>query len=56
MQLSTLLGRHITVECDNRLYSGYCRGVDPTEGLIVQLESGVVRAFCAQRTSIVSSE
>lgn len=56
MQLNTLLGRHITVECDNRLYRGYCRGVDPTEGLIVQLESGTVRAFCAQRTSIVRSE
>ena len=53
MQLSMLLGRHITVECDNQLYSGFCRGVDPTEGLMIQLDTGTVRAFCAQRTSIV---
>lgn len=56
IQLSTLLGRHITIECDNRTYSGYCRGIDPTEGLVVQLESGAVRAFCAQRTSIIKTE
>lgn len=56
MQLSTLLGRHITVECDNQLYSGFCRGVDPAQGLVVQLESGAVLAFCAQRTSIVNSQ
>ncbi len=25
-QLSTLLGRHVTVECDNEHFSGFCRG------------------------------
>jgi BirA family biotin operon repressor/biotin-[acetyl-CoA-carboxylase] ligase len=55
-QLSTLLGRHVTVECDNRIYRGYCRGVDPAEGLVVQLESGAVRAFAAGHTSIVRGE
>lgn len=56
MQLSTLLGRHVTVECDNQLYSGFCRGIDPSQGLVVQLESGAVRMFCAQRTSIVQTD
>ncbi len=56
MQLSTLLGRHITVECDNQLYKGFCRGIDPSQGLVVQLESGAVRMFCAQRTSIVQTD
>lgn len=55
-QLSTLLGRHITLECDNQTYSGYCRGIDPTDGLIVQLESGTVRAFAAHSTSLVRAE
>lgn len=55
-QLGTLLGRHVTVECDNRIYRGYCRGIDPAEGLVVQLESGAVRAFAAGHTSIVCGE
>lgn len=55
-QLSTLLGRHVTVECDNDHFSGYCRGMDPSEGLIVQLDSGGVRAFAAGCTSLVRAE
>ncbi|MHC5083328.1 MAG: biotin--[acetyl-CoA-carboxylase] ligase [Planctomycetota bacterium] len=51
-QLSTLLGHHITVECDRRQFSGFCRGIDPTEGLILHLDSGVVRMFGAGQTSI----
>lgn len=55
-QLSSLLGRHITVECNNEQFSGFCRGMDPAEGLIVQLDSGIVRAFAAAHTSIVRAE
>lgn len=52
-QLSTLLGRHITLESDNHTYRGYCRGLDPVDGLVVQLDSGAIRAFAAHHTSIV---
>lgn len=52
-QLSTLLGQHITVECDNRTFSGFCRGIDPADGLIVQLDAGAIRTFAAPHTSIV---
>lgn len=52
-QQSDLLGRHITVESDNRQYSGFCRGIDPDEGLIVQLDSGTVRIFSARQTSLI---
>ncbi len=55
-QLSTLLGRHLTVACDNHIFSGFCRGVDPAGGLIVQLDSGAIRAFAAHHTSIVRSQ
>lgn len=56
MQLSALLGRHLTVECNNHTFRGSCRGVDPAEGLMVQLESGAVRVFDAAHTSILSVE
>ena len=52
-QLSDLLGRHIIVESDNRQYSGFCRGIDPAEGLVVQLDAGPVRIFNANQTSIL---
>lgn len=52
-QQSDLLGRHITVESDNCRYSGFCRGIDPDEGLIVHLDSGTVRIFSARQTSLI---
>ncbi len=55
-QLSDLLGHHVTVESDNRKYSGFCRGIDPAEGLIVQLDSGPVKIFHANHTSILKTE
>lgn len=51
-QLSALLGHHITVESNNQRYSGFCRGIDPTDGLIVQLDAGPVKIFHAAQTSI----
>ena len=56
LQLSALLGRRVTVEHNNKTFSGFCRGIDPAEGLIVQLESGPVRAFDASHTSLVQVE
>ncbi|MBC8378794.1 MAG: biotin--[acetyl-CoA-carboxylase] ligase [Planctomycetes bacterium] len=55
LQLSSLLGQHLTIESDNQRYSGFCRGIDPAEGLIVQLDSGAVKIFHANHTSIVKT-
>jgi BirA family biotin operon repressor/biotin-[acetyl-CoA-carboxylase] ligase len=55
LQLSGMLGRHITVECDGRQYSGFCRGVDPVDGLILQLDNSLVRMFHAAQTSIIKA-
>ncbi len=55
LQLSGMLGRHITVECDGIRYSGFCRGVDPVDGLILQLDNSLVRMFAAAQTSIIES-
>lgn len=53
-QQSNLLGHHITLESDNRRYSGFCRGIDPAEGLIVQLDAGTVCIFSAHQTSLIN--
>ena len=53
LQLSGMLGQHVTVECDGRQYSGFCRGVDPVKGLILQLDNSLVRMFTAAQTSII---
>ncbi|MHC4905234.1 MAG: biotin--[acetyl-CoA-carboxylase] ligase [Planctomycetota bacterium] len=52
LQLSGILGQHLTVECDGRRYSGFCRGIDPAQGLILQLDNSLVRMFSAAQTSI----
>lgn len=51
-QFSALLGRHITVESNNQTFSGFCRGIDPTDGLVVQLDTGPVKIFHAGQTTI----
>ena len=53
LQLSGMLGQRLTVECDGAQYSGFCRGVDPAEGLILQLDNSLVRMFSAAHTSVV---
>ncbi len=55
LQLSGMLGRHVTVECDGVRYSGFCRGVDPVDGLILQLDNSLVRLFAAALTQIIES-
>ena len=52
-QLSTQLGHRITVKYDKKTFTGNCIGVDPAEGLILQLEKGGVRMFHAAQTRIV---
>ncbi|MCK4959977.1 MAG: biotin--[acetyl-CoA-carboxylase] ligase [Planctomycetes bacterium] len=52
-QLSSQLGHRVTVEFNRRRFAGNCIGVDPTGGLILQLDSGGVRMFDAAHTTIV---
>ena len=53
--MSILLGRQITVEQDGRQFTGNCIGIEPAEGLIIQLERGGVKIFDAAATTIVKS-
>jgi BirA family transcriptional regulator, biotin operon repressor / biotin---[acetyl-CoA-carboxylase] ligase len=55
LQLSGMLGRHVTVECDGVRHSGFCRGIDPANGLILHLDNSLVRMFAAAQTSIIES-
>ncbi len=55
-QLSCQLGSRLTVQCDQQLFSGNCIGIDPTKGLIMQLDSGTVRMFDAAHTTVVKDE
>jgi BirA family transcriptional regulator, biotin operon repressor / biotin---[acetyl-CoA-carboxylase] ligase len=50
--LSTQLGRHVSVVYNGKRFAGHCRGVDPTGGLILQLDRGGVRMFDAAHTTI----
>jgi BirA family biotin operon repressor/biotin-[acetyl-CoA-carboxylase] ligase len=53
--MSILLGRRITVEHNGRQFTGNCIGIEPAEGLIIQLERGGVKIFDAATTAIVKS-
>ncbi|HBG77562.1 MAG TPA: biotin--[acetyl-CoA-carboxylase] ligase [Phycisphaerales bacterium] len=50
-----LSGKKITVEYNGERFTGNCIGIEPTEGLIIQLECGVVRTFDAAFTTVVKS-
>ena len=51
--LSSQLGHRITVESNNKRFSGQCINVDPARGLVLQLDRGGVRMFDAAHTTIV---
>jgi BirA family biotin operon repressor/biotin-[acetyl-CoA-carboxylase] ligase len=53
LELSGMLGRRVSVECDGSRFSGTCRGVDPVHGLIVQPDRGAIRFFPAGQTSLI---
>ena len=55
-RLSTLLHRRVTLQYNNRKFSGNCMGIDPLKGLILQLDRGGTRFFNAAHTSIVKTE
>ena len=52
-ELSVLLGKRVTVEYNGREFTGNCIGIEPAEGLILQLERGGVRMFDAASSTIV---
>ena len=53
---SMLIGKRITVGHNGREFTGNCVGVEPAEGLILQLERGGVRMFDAASTTIVKNQ
>ncbi|MGA2092551.1 MAG: biotin--[acetyl-CoA-carboxylase] ligase [Sedimentisphaerales bacterium] len=51
-KLSTQLHHRITVIYNRRRFTGNCIGVDPQQGLILQLDTGGLRMFHAAHTTI----
>ncbi len=51
-RLSTQLGQRVTLSCNRRRFTGNCIGVDPENGLILQLDRGGIRMFDAAHTTI----
>lgn len=49
------IGTRIELESDGKPYRGTCIGIDPAEGLIVQLEDGPIRIFSAVHSSILKN-
>jgi BirA family biotin operon repressor/biotin-[acetyl-CoA-carboxylase] ligase len=53
--MNVLLGKRITIEHNGREFTGNCIGIEPAEGLILQLERGGIRIFGAASTTIVQN-
>ena len=52
-KLSILLNQRVTLIFNGKKFTGNCIGIDPENGLILQLERGGVRMFDAAHTTIV---
>jgi BirA family biotin operon repressor/biotin-[acetyl-CoA-carboxylase] ligase len=52
-ELSILYHHRVKLLYDGKKFSGNCIGIDPQEGLILQLDSGGTRFFHAAQTSIL---
>ncbi len=52
-KLSIRLNQRVTLIYNGDKFTGYCIGIDPRKGLIVQLDTGGVRMFDAAHTSIL---
>ncbi len=50
--LSTQLAQRLTLTYQGRTFTGHCLGVDPVQGLILQLDRGGVRMFDAPHTTL----
>jgi BirA family transcriptional regulator, biotin operon repressor / biotin---[acetyl-CoA-carboxylase] ligase len=53
MDRASQLNKRITLQHNNRSYTGTCVGVDPVDGLILQLDGGGIRMFDAAHTHTV---
>lgn len=51
-ELSIQLGHRITLLFNGGSFTGHCIGIDPEEGLILQLDTGGVRMFDAAHTAV----
>ncbi len=54
-RVSTQLGQRITLSYNGKRFTGNCIGVDPENGLILQLDRGGVRMFHAAQASVVKT-
>jgi BirA family biotin operon repressor/biotin-[acetyl-CoA-carboxylase] ligase len=52
MELNMQLGHRVAVVCSGKRFVGNCVGIDPEKGLVLQLDSGLVRMFPAAHTTI----
>jgi BirA family biotin operon repressor/biotin-[acetyl-CoA-carboxylase] ligase len=51
-KLSTQLNRRVALIYNKKRFVGNCIGIDPQQGLVLQLDSGGIRMFHAAQTSI----
>ena len=51
-ELSIQLGHRMTLLFNGASFTGHCIGIDPEEGLILQLDTGGVRMFNAAHTAV----
>jgi BirA family transcriptional regulator, biotin operon repressor / biotin---[acetyl-CoA-carboxylase] ligase len=49
------IGSRVELESDGRQYAGTCVGIDPVEGLIVQIDRGPVKIFSAAHTTVIKN-
>ena len=54
-ELSIQLGHRVTLLFNGAKFAGHCIGIDPEEGLILQLDTGGVRIFDAAHTAVAKS-
>jgi BirA family biotin operon repressor/biotin-[acetyl-CoA-carboxylase] ligase len=54
-RLSTQLGQRVSLVYNKRKFAGNCIGIDPENGLILQLDTGGIRMFHAAQTTVAKS-
>jgi BirA family transcriptional regulator, biotin operon repressor / biotin---[acetyl-CoA-carboxylase] ligase len=54
-RLSTQLGQRVTLVYNRKKFAGNCIGIDPENGLILQLDTGGIRMFHAAQTTMAKS-
>jgi BirA family transcriptional regulator, biotin operon repressor / biotin---[acetyl-CoA-carboxylase] ligase len=54
-RLSTQLGQRVSLVYNKKKFAGNCIGIDPENGLILQLDTGGIRMFHAAQTTVAKS-